>query len=66
MAEILDSGALFFNPYSEEEIMNRMLMMLSPERHAAFARRGHERYLQVSARQRRDLDGVIDYLLAQA
>ena len=65
MAEILDSGALFFNPFSVEEIMNRMLMMMEPERHKEFSERGYKQYLKISERQRRDLDGVINYILSE-
>ena len=62
MAEVLDSGALYFNPFLVEEIMSRMLMMMDPERHAEYAERGYQQYLKISERQRRDLDGVIDYI----
>ena len=65
MAEILDSGALFFNPFLVEEIMNRMLMMMEPERHREFSERGYRQYLKISERQRRDLDGVIDYIISE-
>ena len=62
MAGICDSGTLYFNPFSVEEIMNRMMMMMDPEKHEEFSRRGYERYLKVSERQRRDLDSLIDYI----
>ena len=63
MAEILDQGALYFNPFLVEEIMNRMLMMMEPERHREFSERGYRQYLKISERQRRDLDGVIEYII---
>ena len=64
MAEILDQGALYFNPFLVEEIMNRMLMMMEPERHREFSERGYRQYLKISERQRRDLDGVIEYIIS--
>ena len=63
MAEILDQGALYFNPFLVEEIMNRMLMMMEPERHSEFSERGYRQYLKISERQECDLEGVIDYIL---
>ena len=62
LAETCGSGALFFNPFSIEEIMNRMLMMTDPQTHDEFARLGHEQYLKIKARQERDLDRLIEYI----
>ena len=63
MAEVLDSAALYFNPFLTEEIMNRMLMMMEPETHREFSERGYRQYLKISERQERDLEGVIKYIL---
>lgn len=62
MAEILDAGALYFNPFLIEEIMSRMLMMLDSGIHSEYSERGYNQYLKISERQRKDLDGVIEYL----
>lgn len=62
MAEICGGGALYFDPYSVEEIMNRMLMMHDPEVHAEFSRKALDQYAKVRTRQERDLDGLIDYI----
>ncbi|MCD8302618.1 MAG: glycosyltransferase family 1 protein, partial [Prevotellaceae bacterium] len=59
-------GALFFNPFSVEEIMNRILMMTLPQVREEYARRGYERYLTIKERQDRDLDALIDYLIADS
>ncbi len=64
IAEICSGGALFFNPFSVEEIMNRILMMMLPQVHEEYARKGYERYLTIKERQDRDLDALIDYLVA--
>lgn len=62
MAEICSQGVLFFNPYSVEEIMNRMLMMMDEQRHAEYSQKGYEQYLKIRERQDRDLDLLIEYI----
>lgn len=62
IAEVCNQGALFFNPYSVEEIMNRMLMMMDEQRHAEYSQRGYEQYLKIRERQDRDLDLLIEYI----
>ncbi len=66
IAEICSGGALFFNPFSVEEIMNRILMMTLPQVHEEYARKGYERYLTIKERQDRDLDALIDYLIGDS
>ena len=63
MAEICDSGALYFNPLQIEEIMGRMLMMMDEQRHAEYSQRGYEQYLKIRERQDKDLDLLIEYIL---
>jgi glycosyltransferase involved in cell wall biosynthesis len=63
MAQILDSGALYFNPFSVEEIMNRMLMMMDYSCHNTYSERGYCQYLKIKERQDKDLDLLIDYIL---
>lgn len=62
IAEICSQGVLFFNPYSVEEIMNRMLMMMDEQRHAEYSERGYEQYLKIRERQDKDLDSLIEYI----
>ena len=62
VAQILDTGALYFNPFSIEEIMNRMMMILREDYHQEFSKRGYLQYLKVKERQDRDLDLLIDYI----
>lgn len=62
MAEICSQCVLFFNPYSVEEIMNRMLMMMEEQRHAEYSQRGYEQYLKIRKRQDKDLDLLIEYI----
>lgn len=62
MAEICSEGALFFNPYSEEEIMNRMLMMMDEKIHTQYSISGYKQFEKVRQRQEKDLDKIIDYI----
>lgn len=62
MAETCDAGALYFNPFLVEEIMNRMMMMMDPERHKEFSQRALAQYKRISERQERDLEGMIEYI----
>lgn len=62
MAEICGEGALFFNPFSIEEIMNRMMMMMDPILYQEFAEKGYNQYLKIKERQEKDLDLLIDYI----
>ena len=65
MAEICGAGALYFNPFSIEEIMNRMLMMTSDVAlYEEYSKRGVLQYQRISKRQSADLDGIIDYILS--
>lgn len=65
MAEILLGGAIFFNPFSIDEIMNRMMMMMNPLIHQKLSVKGYQRYEEVNKRQKEDLDKLIDYILGE-
>ena len=66
ISEICAGGALYFNPFSVEEIMNRMLMMITDsELHRAYAQNGYEQYKRIRARQDKDLDTLIDLLVGK-
>ena len=62
VAQVLDTGAMYFNPFSVEEIMNRMMMILRDDYYNEFSERGYRQYLKVKERQDRDLDQLIDYI----
>ena len=63
MAEICAGGVLYFNPFSVEEIMNRMMMIIQPEVYNEYVHKGLEQYQRIVERQQKDLDGVIDYIM---
>lgn len=64
MAEICGGGALYFDPYSIEEIMNRMMMMMNPNIYNNFKNKALQQYNNIKTRQERDLDLLIDYILS--
>lgn len=63
MAETCGSGALYFDPTSIEEIMNRMLMMVTNQSiYKEFAQKATLQYQKINERQNKDLDLLIDYI----
>lgn len=62
ISELLGGGALYFNPFSIEEIMNRMILISTPKRHDECAQAGYTKYQEIKKRQDIDLDNLIDYI----
>lgn len=63
MAEICSGAALYFNPYSIEEIMNRMMMMMNPTIYEEYKIKALHQYDYIKNRQDKDLDSLIDYIM---
>ena len=61
--EICGDSVLYFNPFSIEEIMNRMLMILDETLHAKYSQNSINQYSKVKLRQDADLDKLIDFIL---
>lgn len=62
ISEICGNAALYFNPYSIEEIMNRMLVIMNPEIYEDYSLRSYKRYNEVRAKQEHDLDELINII----
>lgn len=60
--EVCGNAALYFNPYSIEEIMNRMLQVCDLSIREELVANGRKQYASVTARQERDLDALVDYI----
>ena len=60
--EICGDAVLYFNPFSIEEIMNRMLMICDKEKYATLAAKGKQRFEIIKKRQDEDLDKLINYI----
>lgn len=62
ISEICQNAALYLNPYSIEEIMNRIIKISNADVHADYSERAKRRYAEVYKRQEDDLDGLIDFI----
>lgn len=60
--EVCQDAALYFNPYSVEEIMNRILQITDMKLHDMMCAKAEARYECVYEKQQEDLDGLIDYI----
>lgn len=61
--EICGDAALYFDPYSESEIRNRMIQLLDSGIETFYAERAIVRYEKVRNRQRLDLEKTARYIL---
>ena len=62
ISEICQNAALYLNPYSIEEIMNRIIKISNADVHEDYSERAKRRYAEVYKRQEDDLDGLIDFI----
>ena len=60
--EVCQNAAMYLNPYSIEEIMNRVIQMTNEITHKEYSSRAINNYERVYKRQKEDLDKLIDYL----
>ncbi|MBR3668617.1 MAG: glycosyltransferase [Fibrobacter sp.] len=61
--EVCDDAVLYFDPYSVSEIKNRLVQLLDTRIYAEYAARAPKRYAEVHARQERDLEKAVDFIL---
>ena len=62
VSEICEGAVMYTNPFSVEEIMNRILQMLDPDKRKEFSFRSLAQYDKIYKKQQRDLDLLIDYI----
>lgn len=60
--EVCGGNVIYFNPFSVEEIMNRILMILQDDIHKKYSLYAKERYEIITQKQNEDLDRLIDFL----
>lgn len=65
ISEILDNAALYFAPFSVEEIMNRILQITDDDTYMKYSNRSKERYNIVKKRQDNDLDELINFIVKE-
>lgn len=60
--EVCQDAVIYTNPFSVEEIMNRILMVTTEDIWKFYSEKGKQRYQIVKKRQDEDLDRLIDYI----
>ncbi len=66
LTEVCGAGALFFDPRSIDEMQCRILAVLDPEVRARLGNAALARYQEVSSRQTRDKEAVVNILLGRS
>ena len=62
--EICGDGAVYFNPWSVEEIMNRILQLVCNDNfYNEMSEKAVSRYELITQKQKVDLDRLIDYII---
>lgn len=64
--EVCGDAALYFTPFSIEEIKNRLLMISNPNIWEKYSQKVVSQYECIAKRQNEDLDKLIDYLIESA
>lgn len=62
ISEVCEGAVLYFNPFSIEEIMARILYMERSEIHEKYSRLATEQFAKITAKQKEDLDAFVEYL----
>ena len=62
--EVCGDAVIYANPYSIEEIANRILQLEDANTHKIYEKKGVERYQLISERQERDLNELCQLLLS--
>lgn len=62
ISEVCGGDVIYFNPFSVEEIMNRMMMMLDKTLYSKYSEKALLRYSEIKKIQDEDLDKLINYI----
>jgi glycosyltransferase involved in cell wall biosynthesis len=60
--EICGDAVIYFNPFSIDEIENRILMILNGDIYKTYSQRAKDRFYTIYEKQKQDLDDLIDYI----
>lgn len=63
--EVCGNAALYFDPYSESEIRNRIIQLLNPEIYTDLQEKSVSQHDYISKKQKKDLQLLAEYLIAQ-
>lgn len=64
--EICGDAAIYFNPFSIEEMMNRLLMITNKDIYEQYASKCLLRYKQITNRQHDDLKNLVRYIMSNS
>lgn len=64
--EVCDNAAIYFNPFSIEEIEARILQIQNHEEYQKYSNRAKVQYSIIKKIQNQDLDKLVDYIYMQA
>lgn len=62
--EVCEGAALYFNPFSIEEISARILAISTDVVREEYSKRAQLQYTKITAKQQKDLDALVDFLLS--
>lgn len=62
ISEVCGDAVIYFNPFSVEEIANRVLMITNKDIYDDMCSRALHRFKVIADKQRADLDNMIDYI----
>lgn len=62
ITEVCSNAALYFNPYSVEEIMSRLLLITDDLIYSLYSQRAKDRYAIVKEKQDDDLKKLVEYI----
>lgn len=62
ISEVCEGAALYFNPFSINEIENRLLQLSDKSIHSYYSAKGKLQYEKITKKQEVDLDGIVRYL----
>jgi glycosyltransferase involved in cell wall biosynthesis len=60
--EVCGDAAVYFNPYSIEEIMARILFICNEKNYTDYSKRSINRFSFITTKQKKDLDNLIDFI----
>lgn len=63
ISEVCGDAALYFNPFSVNEMTNRILQISNEEIYAAYAEKALRRYEEVTCKQNSDLVRLVEYIV---
>lgn len=61
--EVCADSVVYFNPYSKDEIANRIIQLEDKQRYNVYSQKSLERYDYITKKQKIHLNELIDYLL---